>query len=408
MFHDLFMDKENILKRFEILNPLLNERLRRQFAAAEAMAIGHGGITLVSEATGVSRRAITAGCKELKAIGKSEFSNQDIRKKGAGRKKAVEKYPELLSELEKLIDPYTRGDPESSLRWTCKSVRKLSDELKKNGFKASHNLVAELLKGAGYSLQANQKSLEGSSHPDRNLQFEHINNKVIEFQNDECPVISVDTKKKELVGQFKNNGKELRPKKSPEKVNVHDFEDKTLGKVAPYGVYDLTRNLGYVNLGTDADTSAFAVESIRRWWMTMGEPIYPDADKLLITADSGGSNGYRRKLWKTELQKLASEIGITISVCHLPPGTSKWNKIEHRLFSYITQNWRGKPLISHEVIISLISSTRTRQGLVVLCELDKNEYPKGIKVSEKELAKVNIKKDEFHGEWNYTILPISK
>jgi transposase len=342
------MDKENILKRFEILRPLLNERLRRQFAAAEAMAIGHGGISIVSEATGVSRRAITAGCKELKTLDKSDFSSQGIRQKGAGRKRAVDNQPELLSELEKLIDPYTRGDPESPLRWTCKSVRNLADELKKNGFKASHNLVAELLKGAGYSLQANQKSLEGSSHPDRNLQFEHINKKVIEFQNAECPVISVDTKKKELVGQFKNNGKELRPKSSPVKVNVHDFEDKTLGKVSPYGIYDLTRNLGYVNLGTDADTSAFAVESIRRWWITMGAPIYPEADKLLITADSGGSNGYRRKLWKTELQKLASEIGLSVSVCHLPPGTSKWNKIEHRLFSYITQNWRGKPLNSHE------------------------------------------------------------
>lgn len=405
MFHDRFMEKKTIAKRFEILEPLLNERLRRQFAAAEAMSIGRGGITLVAEATGVSRRAITQGFKEIKNLSKSATVPCGIRKKGAGRKRAVESQPLLLKELEKLIEPYTRGDPESPLRWTCKSVRKLSMELTSRGFKASHNLVAELLKQAGYSLQANQKSLEGSIHPDRNQQFEHINKKVIEFQAGGHPVISVDTKKKELVGQFKNNGKELCPQKSPEIVNVHDFEDKKLGKVAPFGVYDLTQNTGFVNLGTDADTSAFAVESIRRWWFTMGKPIYPDATKLLITADSGGSNGYRRKLWKTELQKLSSEIGCAISVCHLPPGTSKWNKIEHRLFSFISQNWRGKPLISHEVIISLIAATRTRKGLVVKCKLDENKYPKGIKVSDEDLSSVNIEHDDFHGEWNYTINP---
>jgi transposase len=381
--------------------------MRRLFAAAEASVIGHGGITLVAEATSVSRRAITEGCKEINNLDKIDLTTKSVRKKGAGRKRAVSQQPQLITELEKLIEPYTRGDPESPLRWTCKSVRNLSEELKKKGFKASHNLVAELLKQEGYSLQSNQKSLEGSSHPDRNLQFEHINSKVIGFQNAGYPVISVDTKKKELVGPYKNNGKELRPKKSPEKVNVHDFEDKKLGKVAPYGVYDLTQNIGFVNLGTDADTSAFAVESIRRWWFTMGKLIYPKAKKLLITADSGGSNGYRRKLWKTELQKLSSEIGCSITVCHLPPGTSKWNKIEHRLFSYISQNWRGKPLISHEVIISLISSTTTQKGLVVRCELDDNEYPKGIKVSDKDLSKINIEKDNFHGEWNYTIAPIS-
>ena len=399
------MDKKIISKRFKILEPILNERMRRHFAAAEALAIGHGGITFVAEATGVSRRAITAGCKEIKNISKDDLAAQGIRKKGAGRKRAVDNQPLLLQELEKLIEPYTRGDPVSPLRWTCKSVRNLSEELKERGFKASYNLVAELLKDAGYSLQANQKSLEGSSHPDRNLQFEHINSKVIKFQLAGYPVISVDTKKKELVGQYKNNGKELRPRKSPEKVNVHDFEDKKLGKVAPFGIYDLTQNTGFVNLGIDADTSAFAVESIRRWWFTMGEPIYPNAKKLLVTADSGGSNGYRRKLWKTELQKLSSEIGCSISVCHLPPGTSKWNKIEHRLFSYISQNWRGKPLVSHEVIINLISSTTTNKGLIVMCELDDNEYPKGIKVSGEDLSKVNIELDDFHGEWNYTISP---
>lgn len=399
------MDKERISKRFKILEPVLNERLRRHIAAAEAIAIGHGGITLVAEATGVSRRAITEGCKEIKNFDKTAFRSQIIRKKGAGRKRAVDNQPLLLQELEKLIEPFTRGDPESPLRWTCKSVRNLSRELNNRGFKASHNLVAVLLKDAGYSLQANQKSLEGSSHPDRNRQFEHINTKVIEFQREGNPVISVDTKKKELVGQYKNNGKELRPVKSPEKVNVHDFENKKLGKVAPFGIYDVTQNSGFINLGTDADTSAFAVESIRKWWVTMGKPLYPNSKKLLITADSGGSNGYRRRLWKTELQNLSSEIGCAISVCHLPPGTSKWNKIEHRLFSYISQNWRGKPLISHEVIISLISSTTTQKGLVVRCELDENMYPKGIQISDEELLKVNMKMDDFHGEWNYTICP---
>ncbi len=399
------MDKEKISKRFELLKPILNERARRHFAAAEALAIGHGGITLVAKVTGISRRAITVGCKEIKNLSEDDRATQSVRRKGAGRKRAIVAQPLLLPELEKLIEPYTRGDPESPLRWTCKSVRNLSAELGKRGFKASHNLVAELLKDAGYSLQANQKSLEGSSHPDRNLQFEHIAREVIEFQYAEDPVISVDTKKKELVGQYKNNGKELRPKQSPEKVNVHDFMNKKLGKVAPYGVYDLSQNIGFVNLGTDADTSAFAVESIRRWWFSMGKYIYPKAKKLLITADSGGSNGYRRKLWKTELQKLSTEIECSISVCHLPPGTSKWNKIEHRLFSYITQNWRGKPLISHEVIISLISSTTTKKGLAVHCELDENEYPKGIKVSDKDLSEVNLELDDFHGEWNYKILP---
>ncbi len=399
------MEQEKISNRFKTLEPILNERMRRYFAAAEAIAIGHGGVTLVAEATGISRRAITAGCKEVQNLSKDNLVSQNIRKKGGGRKKAVDNQPLLLKELEMLIEPYTRGDPESPLRWTCKSVRNLSRELIKRGFEASHNLVAVLLKEAGYSLQSNQKSIEGSIHPDRNQQFEHINDKVIEFQKAGDPVISVDTKKKELVGQYKNNGKELRPKKSPEKVNVHDFEDKKLGKVAPFGVYDLTQNIGFVNVGTDADTSAFAVESIRKWWLTMGKPLYPNAKKLMITADSGGSNGYRRKLWKTELQKFASEIDCSISVSHLPPGTSKWNKIEHRLFSYISQNWRGKPLVSHEVIISLISSTTTRKGLIVKCELDENKYPKGIKVSDKELLKLHMMPDEFHGEWNYTILP---
>jgi hypothetical protein len=397
------MDKELITKKFNILKPYLNEKTRRLIAAAEAMTLGHGGITTVSNATGVSRRAITQGCKE---IADSTFLKQkSVRKEGGGRKRSIFKQPELLEELNKLIEPFTRGDPESPLRWTCKSVRKLSEELKKRGFQASHNLVSELLKASGYSLQANQKTLEGSSHPDRNEQFEHLYHKVKAFQASGQPVISVDTKKKELVGQFKNNGKELRPKKSPEKVNVHDFPDKELGKVAPYGVYDLTQNNGYVNVGTDADTSSFAVESIARWWNTMGKNSYPVAKKLLITADSGGSNGYRRKLWKAELQSFSNESGLSISISHFPPGTSKWNKIEHRLFSHISQNWRGKPLASHEVIVKLISSTKTNKGLTVHCELDHNKYPKGIKVDDEILSDINLHKDDFHGEWNYTISP---
>ncbi len=397
------MDKKLISKKFNILKPYLNEKTRRLIAAAEAMAIGHGGITAVSDATGVSRRAITQGCKEI--TDEVFIRQKSVRKEGGGRKKSIEKQPQLLNELNKLIEPFTRGDPESPLRWTCKSVRKLSEELKSQGFQASHNLVSELLKKSGYSLQSNQKTLEGSNHPDRNAQFEHLNNKVKEFQSEKQPVISVDTKKKELVGQFKNNGKELRPKKSPEKVNVHDFPDKKLGKVAPYGIYDLTQNNGYVNVGTDADTSSFAVESIARWWNTMGKQYYPIAKKLLITADSGGSNGYRRKLWKAELQSFSNESGLSIAVCHFPPGTSKWNKIEHRLFSHISQNWRGKPLISHEVVVNLISATKTKKGLMVRCELDQNKYQKGILVSDDILSDINLCEDEFHGEWNYTIRP---
>jgi len=322
-----------IKKRFLYLACILDERLRRIFAAAEAMALGYGGATLVSRETGVSRAAIALGCKELKECKK--LDSQRIRKKGGGRKRAVDKDPSLKKDLESLLEPVTRGDPESPLLWTCKSVRKLSQELNRMGHKTSHNLVAELLKEMGYSLQANKKTLEGTSHPDRNAQFEHINQKVKEYQASEVPVISVDTKKKELVGEFKNSGRELRPKGEPEKVRVHDFMIPELGKASPYGVYDLTHNVGWVNVGIDHDTAAFAVESIRRWWYTMGQERYPEANKLLITADSGGSNGYRIRLWKMELQSLANETGLAISVSHLPPGTSKWNKIEHRLFSFI-------------------------------------------------------------------------
>jgi transposase len=365
---------------------------------------------LVSQATGVSRPTITAGCKELRQAGKSppplEVAGR-IRKPGGGRKRTTDTDKTLCTDLESLIEPVTRGDPESPLRWTSKSVRKLADELKRRGHKTSHRLVARLLHEMDYSLQANRKTLEGSSHPDPDAQFEHIHQKVKEFQAADQPVIWVDTKKKELIGTFKNNGRELRLKGNPERVRVHDFKLPALGKVAPYGVYDPRQNSGWVSVGTDHDTAAFAVESIRRWWTMIGQQAYPTARRLLITADSGGSNGYRPRLWKTELQKLANETGLEISVCHLPPGTRKWNKIEHRLFSYISQNWRGKPLVSHEVVINLIAATTTRTGLTVRCELDINKYPTGIKVTEEELSQVNISRDHFHGEWNYSIKPNS-
>ena len=402
------MESELIKKRFELLADFLDERQLRLYAAAEAETHGRGGLSLVSRATGVSRPTITAGSRELKTVRVGQpapRAQARIRKPGGGRKRAVDSDATLRGDLESLIEPVTRGDPQSPLRWTAKSVRQLADELKNMGHPTSHRMVAELLHELGYSLQANCKTLEGSSHPDRNAQFEYLHRKVQEFQASGQPVISVDAKKKELVGEFKNNGRELRPQGEPEQVRVHDFEDKQRGKVAPYGVYDLTRNTGWVCIGTDHDTAAFAVASIRRWWLTMGRAAYPQAQRLLITADGGGSNGSRLRLWKTELQNLADETGLALAVCHLPPGTSKWNKIEHRLFSYISQNWRGKPLISHEVIVNLIAATTTRKGLKVACELDTAKYPKGIKVSDEELQRVNILRDEFHGDWNYTIRP---
>ncbi len=406
------MERELIKKRFELLAPLLNERQLRLYVAAEALVLGRGGISVASQATGVSRPTITTGCKELldqetkEAVASSSPAAR-MRKKGGGRKRTIEVDETLRSDLEGLIEPVTRGDPESPLHWTAKSVRNLADELKKMGHKTSHRMVAELLHEMDYSLQANRKTAEGGSHPDRNAQFEYIHRTVKEFQSCSQPVISVDTKKKERVGDFKNGGRELRPKGNPEKVRVYDFEIPELGKVAPYGVYDQTRNAGWVNVGTDHDTATFAVESIRKWWITMGREAYPKADRLLITADGGGSNGARVRLWKIELQSFANETGLVVSVCHFPPGTSKWNKIEHRLFSYISQNWRGKPLVSHEVIVNLISSTTTRTGLTVKCELDTKKYPKGIKVSDEELRQVNIVRDDFHGEWNYAIHPQS-
>jgi transposase len=394
-----------IKQRFSQLEAWLDERALRLWAAAESAAHGRGGISLVARASGISRRAIAVGLAELqKKPDRSQRTHPPIRQKGGGRKKASLKDPDLLLDLEKLLEPVTRGDPQSPLRWTCKSVRNLADELRAQGHEVSHMLVAELLHEQKYSLQANRKTTEGSSHPDRNAQFEYINAKATEFLKSGQPAISVDTKKKEQVGDYKNGGREWRPKGQPEPVQMHDFGRQ---KDAPYGVYDLGQNVGWVSVGTDHDTSAFAVESIRRWWSMMGRETYPGARQLLITADSGGSNGSRVRLWKLELQKLADETGLEISVCHFPPGTSKWNKIEHRLFSFITKNWRGKPLVSHEVIVNLIAATTTRTGLRVQSQLDTDKYPKGVKVSKQEFAAIHLRPDSFHGEWNYAITPRS-
>ena len=391
--------------RFEKLAPFLDERMRRLVAASESVVIGFGGTSVVSRETGVSRRAIIQGIKELEQ-GPSETPTR-VRRAGGGRKKTVDQDTTLQRDLERLVEPVTRGDPESPLRWTCKSVRKLSDELNRTGHQTSHRMVAELLHGLGYSLQANRKTLEGSSHEDRDAQFQHINEQVKQLLGRHQPVISVDTKKKELVGDFKNTGKELRPKGDPEKVRVHDFVIPELGRAAPYGVYDVGSNTGWVSVGVDHDTAMFAVETIRRWWYGMGRETYPKAKQILITADSGGSNGSRLRLWKVELQRLANETGLQLLVCHLPPGTSKWNKIEHRLFSFISQNWRGKPLVSHQVIVDLIAATTTKTGLKVRAQIDANLYPVGIQVSDQQIAGLNIERDSFHGEWNYKILPKS-
>ena len=392
-----------IKQRFSQLGVWLDERTRRLWAAAESTTHGRGGISLVARASGISRRAIAVGVAELqKKPDRSQRARLPVRQKGGGRNKAALKDPQLLVDLEKLLEPVTRGDPQSPLRWTCKSVRNLADELRAQGHEVSHMLVADLLHDQKYSLQANHKTKEGSSHPDRNAQFEYINAKATEFLNSGRPAISVDAKKKEQVGEYKNGGREWRPKDQPESVQVHDFGKQ---KDTPYGVYDLGQNTGWVSVGTDHDTSAFAVESIRRWWSMMGREAYPDACHLLITADGGGSNGSRVRLWKLELQKLADETGLEISVCHFPPGTSKWNRIEHRLFSFITKNWRGKPLVSHEVIVNLIAATTTRTGLRVQSELDTGNYPKGIKVGKREFATIQLHRDPFHGEWNYTITP---
>lgn len=396
---------KEIEQRYKSIEPFLNERTRRLFAANEALALGWGGISLLSNITGLTRNTIMLGLKELQ--GERIVAPERLRNPGGGRKSVIEKDPKLLESLDKILDPATRGDPESPLRWSSKSIVKLAKELRNMGHTISTNTVPVLLKELGYSLQSNLKTREGGNHEDRDQQFMFIKEQVEQFQEKNQPVISVDAKKKELVGDFKNNGKEYRPQGDPEKVRVYDFiiKDEDHGRVTPYGVYDLSNNTGWVNLGTDSDTSAFAVESIRRWYYTMGQQAYPDAKELLITADGGGSNGSRVKLWKVELQKLANETGLSITVCHFPPGTSKWNKIEHRLFSYISLNWRGRPLVSHEVIVNLIGSTTTAKGLKVNCELDTNKYTKGIKVTDEEMKSINIARHDFHGEWNYTITP---
>jgi transposase len=399
------VDEQIIRRRFKLIEGHLDERLRRLLAAAEAETVGFGGASVVARATGVSRRAIRAGMRELQQAPQNTEPGRRVRRPGGGRKKTVEQDPTLARDLEKLIEPVTRGDPESPLRWTCKSVRRLSEELQRRGHATSHRMVAELLHEMGYSLQANAKTMEGTNHPDRNAQFEHINKQVRQYLRKGDPVISVDTKKKELVGEFKNGGRELRPKGMPEKVRVHDFLIPELGRAIPYGVYDLGTNTGWVSVGIDHDTAEFAVETIRRWWKWMGRKHHPEAQRLLITADAGGSNGSRLRLWKTEIQKLADQMQIPVAICHFPPGTSKWNKIEHRLFSFISQNWRGKPLLSHAVIVKLIAATQTKTGLKVKARLDTNSYPSGIKVSNADIEGVNLLPDSFHGDWNYTIFP---
>ena len=396
-----------IKERYDSVKESLTERARRLFVAAEAKAAGYGGTAAASRATGLAPSAIGRGLKELAAIeerGGPALPKTRSRRPGGGRKKLEDKHPELLGELEKLVEATTRGDPESPLLWTARSLRNLVEAMAEKGFKLSPSTLSRLLKKLGYSLQSNKKRLEGAQHPDRNAQFEHISEKVRRQDQKGDPAISVDTKKKELVGSYKNAGKELRPVADPESVNVHDFVGEQ-GKAAPYGVYDLAENEAWVSVGISHDTGEFAVASIRAWWKEMGSGVYPDAGSLLITADGGGSNGYRLRLWKVELQKLADELGFPISVCHLPPGTSKWNKIEHRLFSFITKNWRGKPLVTHQVIVELISATTTKAGLTVRSRIDETEYKKGIRISDRQMEGINLHPDRFHGEWNYTIHP---
>jgi hypothetical protein len=399
-------DEASISKRYQLISGILNERQRRLYLAAEAQVLGYGGISLVSRATNISRPVIHAGLKELAGLDLSnELEDGRIRRPGGGRKRTVLVDDTLQSDLEALLEPVTIGDPQSPLRWTTKSTRSLANELKDKGHQTSHSMVADLLHELDYSLQSNRKNLEGAQHADRNAQFEFIASRAKSLLDQGEPVISVDAKKKELVGSFANSGKTWRPKGEPEEVLVHDFIDPSLGRANPYGIYDIGRNEGWVSVGVDHDTASFATESIARWWRRMGVVGYPAATKLMITADGGGSNGSRVRLWKLELQKLSNEIGIPITVCHLPPGTSKWNKIEHRMFSYITMNWRGRPLISHEVIINSIANTKTTTGLKINAELDTNTYPLGVKVSDEQLRQVNIDRADFHGEWNYTISP---
>jgi hypothetical protein len=399
--------EEEIREKYSALSPTLNERVRRLWAGTEARVLGRGGIAVVTRATGLARNTIVRGLRELENA--SPLDAERVRQTGGGRKRKAILDPALKQALEGLVEPVTRGDPESPLRWTCKSTRVLAKELNAKGYSVSHVLVADLLHEMEYSLQANRKTMEGASHPDRDAQFQYINKEVARRLRRGSPVISVDTKKKELVGRFKNGGQQWRPKGNPERVNVHDFPDPKNGKAIPYGVYELGRNVGWVCVGIDHDTAQFAVATIRRWWRELGRKAYGrTADTLLITADSGGSNGVRLRLWKWELQRFADSSGLSISVCHLPPGTSKWNKIEHRLFSFISQNWRGQPLLTHATIVNLISNTSTSTGLKVRCVLDTNTYPAKISVTDEQMSQINIKRAKFHGDWNYTINPRNK
>lgn len=397
-------DERVLAAKFEVLLPHLDERQRRLALGAEARLLGHGGIGLVAKAAGVSRKTVAAGVSELDS-GQAPLGR--ARRDGGGRKKATVTDPALLDALDALVDPESRGDPMTRLRWTTRSTRNLADELGRQGRVVSHDTVARLLaEDLGYSLQANAKTVEGRQHPDRDAQFRYLNDQVAAHIVAGQPVISADTKKKELVGNFKNGGREWQLQGEPVEVNVHDFPDKQLGKAVPYGVYDVAANTGWVSVGVDHDTAQFAAETIRRWWNMVGASAYPTADRLLICADGGGSNGYRTRLWKRELATLATQTGLSITVCHLPPGTSKWNKIEHRLFSQISMNWRGRPLESHEVIVNLIAGTTTRTGLTVRAELDPGSYPKGIKITDKEmraLERNHITRHAFHGEWNYCV-----
>jgi hypothetical protein len=399
------IDHAAIRLRYEALDPILDERGRRRFAAAEALAAGWGGVTAVSRITGVARSTIDRGLAELRGDAAPGAAPERVRRNGGGRRPLVVTDPSLLPDLKELVEPTTRGDPMAPLLWTAKSLRNLAAGLGELGHRVCHNVVADLLRAMGYSLQANRKTLEGTSHPDRDAQFGYLNARVSEALAAGEPAISVDTKKKELVGDFKNGGREYRPKGQPEPVRVHDFLIPELGRAAPYGVYDITDNAGWVSLGIDHDTASFAVNAIRRWWQAMGRARYPKATRLVVTADCGGSNGARVRLWKRELQSLANEFAIRITVCHLPPGTSKWNKIEHRLFSFITQNWRGRPLVSYQTIVQLIAATTTDAGLKVRCEIDPNTYPAGVKVTDAEMDAINIQRHDFHGDWNYTISP---
>ena len=397
------MDFETLRAKYDSLAPALTERSRRLWAATEARALGHGGIALVERATGISRSTIVRGIQETKAG--ATLGPDRTRRPGGGRKKTSDKDATLMVDLEALVEPTASGDPQSPLRWTSKSVRRLAAELQALGHTASNRLVAELLQASGYSLQANRKTREGPQHPDRDAQFRYINEQVRRYQKRSQPAISVDTKKKELVGDFKNMGREWRPKGAAEPVRVHDFVIPEQGKAIPYGVYDLHRNEGWVSVGIDHDTASFAVNAIRRWWKLMGRAAYGGATSLLITADSGGSNGSRVRLWKWELRKFAQRTGLSITVCHFPPGTSKWNKIEHRLFSYIAMNWRAKPLVSLAAIVSLIGSTTTTAGLRIRSEIDEGTYPQGTAPTDPQMAEIDLERHTFHGNWNYTIHP---